>query len=145
MSADRITEPHGPTAEVGTPERRSTGTLLNDIVNQISALLRKELQLFSAEVSEKTNRAFAAVGMIVTGGILLLVALNALMTALIALLVFIGIGAALASLIAGVAVAIIGYGLISSGRKSLKASSLAPTRTADSLQRDAHAAKEAAR
>lgn len=145
MSADRTTEPHGATAEVGAPERRSTGTLLNDIVNQITSLVRKELQLFSAEVSEKTNEAFAAVGMIVAGGILLLVALNALMTALVALLVFFGMGAGIASLVAGVAVAIIGYALISSGRKSLKASSLAPKRTAESLQRDARAAKEAAR
>ena len=145
MSADRMTHTESGTAEVGTPERRSTGMLLTDMVNQISNLFRKELQLFRAEVGEKANAASAAVGMIVTGGILLLVALNALMTALIALLVALGLAAGWASLTAGAAVAIIGYALISSGRKSLKGSSLAPHRTVESLQRDARTAKEAAR
>ena len=145
MSADRMTEPDAASGEPAPHERRSTGRLLTDMVNQITSLIRKELQLFNAEISEKTNEAFAALSMVVTGAILLLVALNALMTALIALLVFLGIAAGWASLIAGVAVAIIGYGLISSGRKSLRASSLAPKRTADSVQRDARAAKEAAR
>lgn len=144
MSADRTTDP-ATTPEATHAEHRSTGTLLTDIVNQVSGLFRKELQLFRAEIGEKTDKAFAAVGMIVAGIVLLLVALNALMTALIALLVALGLGAGWAALIAGVVVALIGYGLISSGQKSLKASSLAPHRTADSLQRDAQAAREAAR
>ncbi len=145
MSAERMTDPGVGNGEAGTPERRSTGTLLTDVFNQVNSLVRKELELFRAEIGEKTDSAVAALGMIVTGVVLLLVALHALMTALIALLVVLGIAVGWASLIAGAAVAIIGYALISSGRKSMSASSLAPRRTSDSLQRDARTAKEAAR
>ena len=142
MTAERTTDPG---TEAAAPEHRSTGALLTDVVNQVTSLFRKELQLFRAEIGEKTNQAMAAVGMVVFGLVLLLVALNALMTALIALLVALGMGPGWASLVAGLAVLIIGYALISSGRRSLKASSLAPNRTAESLKRDARTAKEAAR
>lgn len=133
--------PHDP----APVEQRSTGALLADSVNQMAELFRKELQLFRAEISEKTNDAVAAVGMIAAGGVVLLVALNALMAAVIAGLAALGIDGGWAALIAGVAVALIGYGLVNSGLKSLKASNLAPRRTADSLRKDARTAKEATR
>ena len=132
-------------AEPAPVDHRSTATLLADSANQISELVRKELQLFRAEVGEKVNDAFAALGMIVGGIVVALVALNALMAALIAGLAALGLGEGWAALIAGVAVALIGCGLVNSGLKSLKASSLAPHRTADSLRRDAETARETAR
>lgn len=134
-----------PAEEPHAPEHRSTATLLTDVVDQVSELFRKELQLFRAEIGEKTNQAFAAMGMIAGGLVLVLVALNALMASLIALIVWLGLEEGWAALVAGIVVAIIGYILVSSGRKKLKASSLAPNRTADSLRRDADTARESVR
>jgi len=51
----------------------------------------------------------------------------------------------LAPLIVGVIVMIVGYVLLSRGRKQLDAESLAPERTIESLQRDARLAKEHAK
>jgi xanthine/uracil permease len=48
----------------------------------------------------------------------------------------------LAPLLVGLVVMIIGYILLSRGRKQMKAESLAPERTLESLQRDARLAKE---
>ena len=48
----------------------------------------------------------------------------------------------LAPLIVGVVVMIAGYIVLSRGRKQIKAESLAPERTMQSLQRDARLAKE---
>ena len=136
---------NGPTEEHRAPEHRSTATLMTDVVDQVSELFRKELQLFRAEIGEKTNQAFAAMGMIVGGVVLVLVALNALMASLIALIAWLGLEEGWAALIAGVLVAVVGYAFVSSGTKKLKASSLAPNRTTESLRRDAHTAKESVR
>ena len=136
---------NGPTEEPRAPEHRSTATLLTDVVDQVSELFRKELQLFRAEIGEKSNQAFAAMGMIVGGIVLSLVALNALMAALIALIDWLGLEEGWAALVAGLVVAIVGFALVSSGRNKLKASQLAPNRTADSLRRDADTARESVR
>lgn len=140
-------DPHS-TAEPGlgaATESRSTTTLLTDLVNQITELFRKEIQLFRAEIGEKINDVGAALGMIVAGLVLALTAANALVVALIAALAEMGIGSGWAALIVGVAIALIGYGLVNSGMKSLKASNLAPERSARSLHKDMTVAKESVR
>lgn len=126
-------------------ETRSTTTLLTDLVNQITQLFRKEIQLFRAEIGEKIGDVGTALGMIVGGLVLALTAANALVAALIAALANLGIGDAWAAVIVGVAIALIGYGLVSSGIKSMKASNLAPERSARSLQKDMNVAKESVR
>ena len=123
-------------------DSRSTTTLLSDLVNQVSELFRKEIQLFRAEIHEKTTQAFAALGMIVGGLILVVTAINVLTAALVAGLVELGLGEGWAALIVGIAAAIIAYGLVNSGVQSLKASSLAPERTQRQLAKDAKVAKE---
>lgn len=140
MSADRAGT--GGAGEPAEPAHRSTTALLTGLVDQVTALFRKELQLFRAEVGEKMNSAFTAMGMIAAGLVLALVALNALAVALVAALAGLGLAEGWSALIVGVALAIIGYALLSSGQKSLKASRLTPERTTRSLQQDATVAKD---
>lgn len=140
------TDPHNRADPVApAAENRSTTTLLTDLVNQVTELFRKEIQLFRAEIGEKVSDVGTAVGMIVAGLVLALVAANALVAALIAGLAEMGIGGGWAALIVGVALALIGYGLVNSGVKSMKASNLAPERSARSLQKDVTVAKESVR
>jgi hypothetical protein len=73
---------------------------------------------------------------------LALAALIVLLQALVIALTELGLAPALASLIVGGVVAIIAFILIYKGMNDLKASSLAPTRTVESLRRDAHMVKE---
>ncbi len=131
--------------EAPATDHRSTGALLGDLTNEISALFRGELRLFRAELGEKTNQIFAAAGLIGAGIVLLLPGLNAVMAFLIGVIAALGIGTGWAALIAGVVVALIGYGLISSGTKKLKSARLSPDRTLHSLGEDGNTAREIAR
>jgi drug/metabolite transporter (DMT)-like permease len=107
---------------------QSVKSLLAELVNNVTRLVRQELQLVQVETSEKTSQALEGVFVII-GGLLLAFA------ALLILLQAVVVGLAefvepwLASLIVGVVVAAIAFALIKYGQNSLKASSLIPDRT----------------
>jgi acyl-coenzyme A thioesterase PaaI-like protein len=121
---------------------RSLKDLFADLSNSITTLFRKEIQLVRAETSEKVAQVGIALGSIAGGAILALAALIVLLQAVVIGLTEVGIPAGWASLIVGLVVAIVAYVLIQKGTSDLKASHLAPTRTVDSLKRDAQVAKE---
>jgi Kef-type K+ transport system membrane component KefB len=83
-------------------------------------------------------------GAIAGGAILALAALIVLLQALVIAIAEMGVPPALAALIVGLVVAAIAYFMIHKGTNDLKASSLAPDRTMDSLRRDAQLVKEQA-
>lgn len=122
---------------------KGTATLVSDALSHVSALVRKEVDLARAEISQNLNRAVTAVGLLVGAVVAALVALNVLAAALVAGLTEAGIDAGWSALIVGVGLAIIAFALSAKGVNDLKASSLAPTRTAKNVQRDAQAVKEA--
>jgi uncharacterized membrane protein YqjE len=107
---------------------QSVKSLLAELVNNVSRLVRQELQLVQVETSEKTSQALEGVFVII-GGLLLAFA------ALLILLQAVVVGLAnfvepwLASLIVGVVVAVIAFVLIKYGQNSLKVGSLTPDRT----------------
>lgn len=123
---------------------RSIKDLLGDLSGSISTLFRKEIQLARAETSEKITQSMVALGAIAGGAILALAALIVLLQALVIAIAEAGVPPALSALIVGVVVAAIAYFMIHKGTNDLKASSLAPGRTMDSLRRDAQLAKEQA-
>src|SRR5918996_2257000 len=123
-------------------EDRSLKDLLGDLTGNITTLFRKEIQLARAETSEKISQVAYAIGSIAAGGILALAALIVLLQALVIAITTAGVPAGWSSLIVGAVVAAIAYGLIHKGTSDLKASNLAPSRTMDSIKRDAHVVKE---
>lgn len=134
------------TATPGDPvppsQHKSTVGLVGEALQHISGLIRKEVDLARAEVSENANRALVAIGVIAGGAILVLVALNVLSAALVAGIAELGIDAGWAALIVGVVYLVIAAIMVRKGTNDLKASSLAPTRTVQSVRRDANAMKE---
>ena len=124
------------------PAERSLGVLVTELSRDITTLFRKEIELARAETSEKITQAMVAIGAIAGGAILAIGALILLLQALVIAIAELGVPPALAALIVGAVVAAIAYGLIHKGTNDLKAGSLAPTRTIDSLRRDAQVAKE---
>jgi Putative Actinobacterial Holin-X, holin superfamily III len=128
-----------------TDDNRSLKELFGDLTHSFTNLFRKEIELARAETSEKISQAGVAAGSIAAGGILALAALIVLLQALVIALTELGLEPALASLIVGGVVAIIAFALIYKGINDLKGSSLAPTRTVESLRQDAHMVKEQAR
>ena len=134
-------ETHGDT---GTRRQlRDTGSLVGDALQQVIALIRGELNLLRAEMDHNVRKAVAAVGMIVAGLVIILVALNVLAAALVEAIAELGLEAGWAALIVGVVLAIIAAILVSKGSKNLKLTSLAPTRTTKNVERDGEAVKKA--
>ena len=143
--ADRIGEPvvtGREEATTTTTTARSATGLISDALTHMSSLVRKEVDLARAEISENLNRAMVAVGLLVGAIVFALVALIVLAGALTAAIAELGIEEGWAALIVGVLFAVIAAIMAAKGAKDLKASSLAPTRTAENLRRDKDAVKE---
>jgi uncharacterized membrane protein YqjE len=121
---------------------KSAGGVLQDAMANVSALVRNEVDLARAEINENLSKAGVAAGLIAGGAIVVLVALNVLAAALVAALTEAGLEAGWAALIVGVVLGVIAYVLIQKGLNDLKLSSLAPTRTAKNVRRDAEAVKD---
>ena len=122
---------------------KSAGNLLNDALTHVSSLVRSEVDLARAEVNENLKTAGLAIGLIVGAVVVALTALNVLSAALVAALTEAGIPGGWSALLVGVIFAIIAYVMANKGTNDLKLSSLAPTRTAKNVKRDAQAVKEA--
>jgi xanthine/uracil permease len=120
---------------------RSLGDLLRELSTETGDLLRKEVELAKAEMSEKASKAgsdlgAAAVGggMAFAGSLVLLYALITGFTALLDTFLPLGVAVWLAPLIIGAVLVFIGYGRITKALAELKGTSLAPRQTTQSLQ-----------
>jgi hypothetical protein len=122
-------------------DSRPISELLSDALNQLSALIRTEIQLARTEIAGKAVRAALGLGML--GGALA-VAIAAVVLLLMALAEQLDnwMPEALALLITGLIGAAISGALAWAGLQRMRAEELAPKRTIEQLQRDAAAAKE---
>jgi len=120
---------------------RSLGQLLTDITNDLSTLLRKEIQLARVETMEKASQATQSVVLMVAGG---LVAYTGVIALVIGIIVALANWMPLwvSALVVGVLLAIVGFVLIQSGRASLKRMSVVPEKTIESIKEDAEMVKE---
>jgi phage-related baseplate assembly protein len=121
---------------------RSAPALVGDLVTHVTELVRKEIQLLRAEMNEKSTQVMVAAGTIVAAVAIALTALNVLAAALVAALTNAGIPDTWSAVIVGGILAVVGFALAGKGINSLKASSLAPERTARAASRDATMVKE---
>lgn len=125
-------------------EDRSIGSLLADLTNDLTALVRKEIQLAKAEMSEKATQVGNGVMATVIGAVVCLAGLLVLLAAAV-LALGEGIGwnpLWLPPLIIGLIVGVIGVALLIKGRSNLKATNLTPERTVSSLRKDSQIAQE---
>lgn len=120
----------------------SLGDLVVGLTDDISMLVRREVDLAKAELQESAQEGAKAGGMIAAGG---MVAYAGLLLILIALAIALGdwwenywLGAAVVGLVTG----ILGWVILNSGLNQLKQVSLVPRKTMASLNRDAEMAKE---
>jgi len=106
----------------------SIGDLLSGLVHDLGQLVRQELRLAQAEVSEKLQQAQNGIDAVTTG---LLVAFCALLILLQAVVIALSnvMPAWLASVAVGGVLALVALLLIRQGRKNLQARNLIPQRT----------------
>jgi hypothetical protein len=120
---------------------RGVPDILLDLMREFTQLFRSEIRLAGAEVSEKVSMVGVALGLVVAGAALLMAAVVLLLQAAVAGLVAEGFSVAVATLIVGGVVLVVGAGLVWAGMNRIKARNLTPRRTLEQLQRDAALAK----
>ena len=129
----------------GNLQDRPVGELLKELSNQTSTLVRKELELAKAEMTEKGKKAGLGVGMFGGAGIFGFLALGALTACLIAALAT-GMDVWLAALIVTAAYAAIAAVLGLMGRsKTQEATPPAPEQAIESTKEDVQWAKSQAK
>ena len=123
-------------------DRKTVSSLVSDALQQFSRLMRSEVALARAEVSEKAKQAMRGGAMLGAAAALALPSLFVLMLALAALMIELGLAASLSCLITAVIGFAIAAVLARMGMNRLKADMLVPNRTINQLYRDAATLKE---
>jgi len=113
---------------------RSLGELFSDLSQQTAELIRQEMRLAKAELSEKAADVGRHAMMIGAGIAFALAAVITLAGALTLLLVEVGVAPWLAAVIAAAAMAVTAFLLAQSGITALKNKSIAPVQTMHSLK-----------
>jgi uncharacterized membrane protein len=124
-------------------QERSIGELFGQLTQDMTLLVRQEIQLARTEMSEKISRVTANLLSVGAGGFVAYLGGLALVGALIlAIRDLANISLAWSALIVGAVLAIIGYVMLQKGLKELKRVDLAPRRTVETLKDDVQWAKE---
>lgn len=117
-------------------EERSIGELFSELAGETGTLVRQEVALAQAELTEKATSVGKNVGFLAVGGAVAYAALLAILAAII-----IGLAAWIpawaSALIVGVVVGAIGFFMISSALAALKKTDVMPKETVKSLKEDA--------
>ncbi len=120
----------------------SLGDLFSDLVRETSTLVRQEIQLAKAELTESATEAGRGIASLVVGGAVAYAGFLAVLAAIILALAEAGVSWWLAALMVGVVVLIVGYILISRARSALQPANLMPRRTIETLKEDKEWAQE---
>lgn len=117
-------------------ENKPLGELFADLAGEVSNLVRQEVALAKAEVSQKAKFVGKNVGYLVIGGAVAYAAMLAILAAIAMLLarVMPDWGA---TLLVGVVVGCVGWMLIGKARSALQETELTPQQTVETLKEDA--------
>ena len=124
-------------------QERSIGELFGQLSQDMTLLVRQEIQLARTEMSEKLSRLATNLVSVAAGGFVAYLGGLALVAALIlAIRDLANISLAVSALIVGAVLAIVGYVMLQRGLKELKRVDLSPRRTVETLKDDVQWAKE---
>ncbi|MFC0677814.1 phage holin family protein [Lysobacter korlensis] len=128
----------GVTAGSTSSQDASIGTLLRELAHEVPALLTKEVALAKSEMRENLRETKEGVAAVATGGAVALAGLVVLLMAVVYALSNV-MAPWLAALLVGAGALLIGYAMVSAGKKKFDSESLKPERTVDSLRKDKNA------
>ena len=123
---------------------RSIGELLGDLAHETTTLIRQELTLFKAEMSQKASTVGKNAVFIAAGGAVAYAGFLALLAAVVMLLTQVGLPGWVSALLVGLVVAGVGGALVMKGVQALKQANLAPTETIETIKEDARWVRERA-
>ncbi len=136
-----VTPPRSPAA----PDEASTGELVRQASEQISRLVRDELALARAEMTQKGKRAGVGAGLLGGGGLIALYGVAALLSAVVLALAEVMPGWLAALIVAVVLLAVAGVLALLGRGKVKQATPLAPEQTVHSVKADIDEVKERAK
>ena len=123
-------------------QERGIGELFGQLTQDMTLLVRQEIQLARSEMSEKLSRVGTNLLSVATGGLVAYMGGWALVAALIlALNQLAGISPWVSALIVGIILGIAGYLMLKRGLSELKDLDLAPRRTVETVKEDVEAIK----
>jgi uncharacterized membrane protein YqjE len=126
-------------------KERSTGELVKQLSEQVSALVREEVKLAQLEMTRKGKQAGVGAGMLGGGGLIALYGLGCLIACAV-LAINEVLAAWLAALIVGaVLLAVAGVAALAGKTRLQKAAPPVPAETVDSVKADVEQIKERAR
>jgi len=124
-------------------QERSIGELFGQLSQDMTLLVRQEIQLARIEMSDKISRVTTNLISVGAGGFVAYIGGLALTAALIlAIRDLANISLAWSSLIVGAILAIVGYVMLQRGLKELKRTELAPRRTVENIKDDVQSIKD---
>ncbi len=124
-------------------QERSIGELFGQLTQDMTLLVRQEVQLARTEMTEKLSRMTRNLISVGAGGFVAYLGGLALMAALIlGIRDLANISLAWSALIVGAVLAIIGYVMLQRGLKELKESEVAPRRAVENIKEDVRSIKD---
>jgi len=124
-------------------QERSIGELFGQLTQDMTLLVRQEVQLARTEMTEKLSKLTTNLISVGAGGFVAYLGGLALMAALIlAVRDLANISLAWSALIVGGILAIIGYVMLQRGMKELKRVELAPRRSVENIKDDVQSIKD---
>jgi uncharacterized membrane protein YqjE len=124
-------------------QERSIGELFGQLTQDMTLLVRQEVQLARTEMTEKLSRLTTNLISVGAGGFVAYLGGLALMAALIlAIRDLANISLAWSALIVGAILAIVGYVMLQKGMKELKGADLAPRRSVENIKDDVQSIKD---
>ena len=124
-------------------QERSIGELFGQLSQDMTLLVRQEVQLARTEMAEKLSRFTTNLISVGAGGFVAYLGGLALMGALIlAIRDLANISLAWSALIVGAILAIVGWVMLQRGMKELKAAELTPRRSVENIKDDVQSIKD---
>jgi len=121
-------------------DERSLGELFAELSRESTTLVRQEIALAKAEMTQKATRVGKDVGFLLAGAAVLYAGFLGLLAALI-LVLNVWLPSWLAAFVVGLVVAGVGGFLVQKGRSALTQEDLAPRQTMETLKEDVEWAK----
>ena len=145
--APQVSQPGRAFTDDGTARTAepSLGTLVSQLSSQIPALIRSEIRLAQAEVTEKGKRAGIGLGMFSAAGLLAFFGVGFLLTTVALLLALVVPGWVATLIVTVVLLAAAGVAAMLGKKKVTEAAPPTPDRTIESVKEDIAAVKGARR
>lgn len=124
--------------------KRPISSILQDVVGDVTGIVRSEIKLAKAEITADAKRFARALPLAVAGAILGLFALGLLLTTIL-LAIAIALPAWLSALIVFVGTAIIAWALFAAGKARLRRINVVPEKTVNTIKENAEWVKAQAR